>query len=196
LGIDVARYGDDASVIIRRQGPMVWRPKVFRGLDTMSFVAQIISEIHDFKPDAVFIDVIGVGAGVCDRLRQLGFAIVEVNSASASDSSEYVNKRAEMWANMKEWLRLSGDIPADYPDLAQDLAVPEYLYSLSGKLQIESKDSIKARGYSSTDIADSLAFSFSYSVTSHREQNEYDRVMPPQKAYQPLEFYSMEENFL
>lgn len=192
IGVDVARYGDDASVIIRRQGSMVWKPKVFRSLDTMSFVAQIISEIHEFQPDAVFIDVIGIGAGVCDRLRQLGFSVIEVNSAAASDDPMYLNKRSEMWAKMKEWLKLSGDIPADYSDLAMELAVPEYLYATNGKLQLESKDSIKSRGYASPDVADALAFTLSYPVTSNREQREYDRASRPEKPYSLLDFYEME----
>jgi hypothetical protein len=174
LGVDVARYGDDASVIVRRQGLMAWKSKQYRGLDTMSLVRQIISEIREYNPDAVFVDGIGVGAGVCDRLRELGFDIIEVNSGESSGKPDYLNLRAEMWANCREWLK-TAQLPVDDTDMAEQLAIPEYLYTMTGKLQIESKDDIKKRGYGSPDVADALIHTFAFPVAKKTDYQDESR---------------------
>jgi hypothetical protein len=105
FGVDVARFGDDQSVILRRHGRKVEEIHKFRGLDTMELSAKVAEYINIYKPDHTFIDEVGVGAGVVDRLKQLGYSIIPVNSANkADDERQWSNKRAEMWGRMKEWL--------------------------------------------------------------------------------------------
>ncbi|MFH1090476.1 MAG: terminase, partial [Pseudomonadota bacterium] len=80
LGVDVARFGDDQTVLIRRQGLAAFGLRKFRGLDTMAVAGIVAQEIVSWRPDAVFVDAVGLGAGVVDRLRQLGHAVIAVNS--------------------------------------------------------------------------------------------------------------------
>jgi hypothetical protein len=158
IGVDVARYGDDASVIIRRQGLAAFSPIVLRGISNMDLAARVAAEINTWQPDAVFVDA-GRGEGVIDRLRQLGFSIVEVNFGGKPLNDRYVNKRAEMWDGMALWLKSGGCLPND-PALKTDLATPTYSFAASGKMVLESKDDVKKRGLRSTDIGDSLALTF------------------------------------
>jgi hypothetical protein len=163
LGVDVARYGDDRSVIFPRQGLIAFKPKVYRGLDNMTFASTVAQAIDKFKPDAVFIDA-GRGEGVIDRLRQLNYQIVEVNFASKPANPHYQNKRAEMWDSLRIWLERGGMIPNDN-ELITDLCVPQYTYAnQANKFQLESKDDIKKRGMQSVDLGDGLALTFAHTV--------------------------------
>jgi hypothetical protein len=115
------------------------------------------------KPDAVFIDA-GRGEGVIDRLRQLGYDIVEVNFGGKPMDSHYVNKRAEMWDSIRHWLDQGGQVPDD-TDLHQDLCTPLYSYAnAANKFALESKDQIRNRGLRSPDIGDAVALTFAYPV--------------------------------
>jgi len=161
FGVDVARFGDDQSVILRRHGRKVEEIHKFRGLDTMELSAKVAEYINIYKPDHTFIDEVGVGAGVVDRLKQLGYSIIPVNSANkADDERQWSNKRAEMWGRMKEWLG-GADIPADQ-ELESDLVAPEYGYDAKMRVQLEKKSDMKKRGMASPDCADSLALTFAY----------------------------------
>lgn len=161
LGVDVARFGDDQSVIVRRQGRKVWPLRKFRGMDTMALANAVVEEIRAFAPAATFVDGIGVGAGVVDRLRQLGYNVIDVQSgARANDGVLYRNKRAEMWGNMRVWLQEDGpDLPDDR-DLESALTGLEYGYTVGGQIQLESKQDAKARGLASPDEADAIAMTF------------------------------------
>lgn len=171
LGVDPARFGDDRSVIMPRQGLQCFPPLVFRGIDNMQLAARVADKIDTWQPDAVFIDV-GNGAGVIDRLRQLGYDIIEVNFGSKPADQRYLNKRAEMWYAMREWLRSGGAIP-NVSDLKQDMAAPIYWYDASNKIVLEPKDDIKARGLPSPDLGDGLALTFAAPVEkrAHRLEN-------------------------
>ena len=162
LGVDVARFGDDRSVIIKRQGLVAFPPIVLRGLDNMALAERVAVEINREKPDAVFIDS-GRGEGVIDRLRQLGFSVIEVAFGGKPINAHYTNKRAEMWAMMAEWLKSGGCLPND-PALKSDLCTPTYSFNAAGKMVLESKDDIKKRGLRSTDIADALCLCFAMPV--------------------------------
>ena len=164
LGVDPARFGDDRAVIIRRQGLQAFTPKIYTKIDNMTFVARIVDEIIDFKPDAVFIDA-GRGEGVIDRLRQLGYEnIFEVNfGGSPTQPAVYANKRAEIWDMMKEWLQQGGAIP-NLPDLKADLVVPTYDYDAANRMRLEANDKIKERLGKSPDIASALAVTFAMPV--------------------------------
>lgn len=164
LGVDPARFGDDRSVIFPRQGLQAFTPMVYRGLDNMELAARVARKIEEWNPDAVFIDA-GAGAGVIDRLRQLGHDVIEVNFGGKAIDTRYVNKRAEMWHEMADWLRAGGAVPNDNA-LKLELATPTYKYDASNRIQLESKDDIKKRlpDSGSPDLADALALTFAQPV--------------------------------
>lgn len=164
IGADVARFGDDQSVIYIRQGLHTIDIQAFRNLDLMTFAEKISIQIRNYSPQAVFVDAIGVGAGVVDRLRQMGWTnIVEVNAADASSETKYKNKRAEMWARTLDWLKAGGDIPNN-PQLIVDLTSVEYKYDTADRLQLEKKEDMKKRGIMSPDIAEALCVTHAYPV--------------------------------
>lgn len=162
LGVDVARFGDDRSVIQKRQGLVAFKPIVFQGLDNMELAGRVASEIAEWKPDAVFIDA-GRGEGVIDRLRQLGNSVVEVNFGGRASVPQYANKRSEMWDLLAKWLTDGGNLPDDQA-LRMDLCAPTYSFDAQGRMVLEPKDAIKARGLRSTDVGDALALTFAYPV--------------------------------
>jgi len=166
LGVDVARQGKDRTVIFRRQGWQSFEPIILAGANNMKVAAVVAEEIGKHNPQAVFIDV-GGGGGVIDRLRQLGFSVVEVNFGSSAFSSRFKNRRTEMWWGMREWLRSGGAIPSQ-PLLRQELATPKFWHDAVGKVVLEPKDEIKKRlhGGASPDLADALALTFAAPVAA------------------------------
>jgi hypothetical protein len=162
LGVDVARYGDDRSCIVRRQGLQVFNPLVFQGIDNMDLAARLVAQIREHKPAAVFVDA-GRGEGVIDRVRQLGYQVIEVNFGGKAANPAYRNKRSEMWDLLADWLRKGGAIPND-KDLKTDLCMPTYsMANAAGLFELESKDKMKERGRS-PDVADALALTFAHPV--------------------------------
>lgn len=159
IGADVARYGDDKSVIAIRQGRKVLEIQTYSGLDTMSFAHKVSVAIRKFRPVATFVDVVGVGAGVVDRLRMLGYDIIEVNGGSkAREPERYADKRAEMWKDMREWLG-GADVP-DTVDLYEGFIHVEYFFDDKERLRLERKADMKARLGKSPDEADAIAMTF------------------------------------
>ncbi len=167
LGVDVARFGSDETVLCPRRGrdakSMPWES--YRGKDTM-FVAARVMELHaQYGFDAIFVDGGGVGSGVIDRLRMFHLPVIEVQFGGAPDrgiqTSEgkvvYANKRAEMWGNLRDALKYIA-IPDD-ADLATQLVSVEYSYILrEGRdaVILEKKLDMKKRGLESPDKADAL----------------------------------------
>ena len=166
LGVDVARYGSDRSVIQKRQGLVAHEPKIFNDIDNMTLAGMVAQEVNEWEPDAVCIDA-GRGEGVIDRLRQLGYFITEVNFGGKPLSPTYNNKRSEMWDNIRIWLDDGGALP-NHTDLKTDLCVPLYKFDSGNRLQLESKDDIKKRGGRSPDLGDALALTFSYPVAAKK----------------------------
>lgn len=166
MGVDVARFGDDESVIRFRRGrdARSKTPVRFKGVNTMELAAHVMNLIEREKPDYVFVDGGGVGGGVVDRLKQMGYrGVIEVQSGtSATEPDKHMNKRVEMWDKMREWMQ-TGCIDAD-DNLIDDLLGPEYEIALKGQIKLESKDSMKKRGLRSTDDADALALTFAIKV--------------------------------
>lgn len=166
MGVDVARQGGDRNVITFRQGRKM-HPRVikFYERDLMKVANTVARYIRELKPDVVYVDGVGIGAGVVDRLHQMGHdCVIEVQSGSKDGMDErqkkiYGNLRALMWTRMRDWLA-TADI-ADDGDLAKDLTGPCGTYQKRTNLElIESKDDMRARGLSSPDSADSLALTF------------------------------------
>ena len=158
-GIDVARFGSDKSALAKKKGNVIIEVKKWKGLDLMQLVGAVKNEYESEdsldRPVSIYIDSIGLGSGVVDRLRELGLPAVGINvSESPAMKNAYVNLRAELWGKMKNWLEQRGcAIPKD-DDLLAELTAPRYSFNSSGRLRVESKDEMKKRGLSSPDLAD------------------------------------------
>lgn len=166
-GLDIARFGDDRSAIAKRQGNVLLEPiKWWHGADTMESVSKVLREWDetplDDRPAAINVDVIGIGAGVADRLRQLGLPArgVNVGEAAYDKTGRYMRRNDELWFAAREWF-LARDcaIPRD-EQLIGELTGRKYGLSPAGKLVIESKDDMKKRGLRSPDIADAFILTF------------------------------------
>jgi len=177
LGVDPARFGGDRSVAILRRGLVAMQPTVWTGIDNMALAANVGELIAQHEPDAVFVDS-GAGAGVIDRLRQLGHDVVEVPfGGSAIVPTQFNNRRSEMWWRMREWLLSGGAIPQDLA-LKSQLATPTYKFDAQGRKVLESKDDIRKRlhGGGSPDSADALALTFA-SFVAKRLPREIERTL-------------------
>jgi len=164
VGVDVARFGDDDSVIQPRRGLKAFEPIVVHGLDTVQVAGKVLETVRALRQTSerprVKVDVIGVGGGVADILRQSKeVELVEVNvSECAVEEAEYPNLRSELWFAMAKWLEAGGAIPHD-SKLEGELVAPVYSFDARGRRRVESKDDIKKRLRRSPDRADALALS-------------------------------------
>lgn len=170
IGVDVARYGDDASVIYVRQGRDGRKHgfKMYRELDSIQLAGRVAEYIDQLKPSKVFVDGTGgYGSGVVDQLNANGYSRVVDDiqfGAKPIDMDIYFNKRAEMYGLMKEWLK-TGLIP-DEQALIDDLTGVEYGFAKENKIQLEKKEDMKRRGLASPDISDALALTFAFPVSN------------------------------
>jgi hypothetical protein len=175
FGVDVARYGDDESVLYMRRGRKHFQPLTYKGMNTMALADEVSAEILNRKPDAVFVDGGGVGGGVVDRLLQLGHHVEEVNSAaSATEIEKFANKRAEMWDTMRKHLANTCSIPADLY-LSEQLIAQEYFFDNKNRMLLVSKRDMKKQGLPSPDRADALAFTFTRTVIGRLSRNKRKR---------------------
>lgn len=189
LGVDVARFGDDKSTIVPRQGLAVFRIKEFRTMDLMTLASQVALVMDAWNPDAVFIDQTGLGAGVVDRLRQLGYRVIGIDSAQrALEANKFHNRRAEMWWKMADWVKQGGSIPDDQ-ELIGELPGPTYKFDATGRVQLEAKEDMKKRGLPSPNKADGLALTFAAPVAHSDIRMELARLRRPGLAheYDPLQ---------
>jgi hypothetical protein len=182
LGVDPARFGDDRSVISVRQGLLAKDFRVYTKIDNMALAAYVGQAIADFQADAVFIDA-GNGAGVIDKLRQMGHEVTEVHFGGRASKPRYVNKRAEMWFEMREWLALGAAIPRNTA-LMQDLAAPIYTFDNQDRVALEAKDDIKKRGLPSPDLGDALALTFAFPVAKERDLRRQAAILAGHRAGQ------------
>ncbi len=161
LAVDVARFGSDRSVILLRRGDRVEEIRTFQKLDTMQLVGWVVSAINDSQPAMVYVDEIGVGAGVVDRLREQGHRVKGINVARrAQQEALFANLRAQGYWQLRERFA-SGtiSIPADN-QLMGELAALRYSYDSQGRILLESKESMRQRGLPSPDKADALMLAF------------------------------------
>lgn len=161
MGVDVARYGDDRSVITIAKGAHVLPQAVLRGMDTQALAKRVYELAVLYKAETINVDVIGVGGGVVDALQSLGLPGVNgVNVAeSAWEVMKFANLKAELWWALRSRL-LNGeiDIPND-KDLERELMC-SYTYNLTGHITIQPKDAVKKALGRSPDLADSLVLAF------------------------------------
>jgi Terminase-like family. len=186
IGVDVARFGDDQTVIAVRQGTYLAKVYRYREKDTMETASLTVEKIKEWNPQTVFVDVIGIGAGVVDRLRQLGYRnVIGVTSGvPANDDTLYYNLRAEMWGKMRDWL-VNAVLPDD-GELKTDLIGPEYGFDAKGRIQLEGKKDMKNRGLASPDVGDSLALTFAFDVYPLAGRDEM--VPDTQMDFDPFAF--------
>lgn len=162
-GVDVARFGDDKTALAKRQCNRLLEPvKVRSGMDTMQVAGWVKNEwdqtAYDERPGEILVDVIGIGAGVVDRLRELKLPVRGINvGESASANERYMRLRDELWFKGREWFEAKDCILPEDPDLISELTGPKYAFTSSGKIQVESKEDMKERlGNGSPDRADAF----------------------------------------
>lgn len=170
LGVDPAR-GGDKTVLVVRQGRDVIDIIRFDNDELMAVVGLVIDTMRKYRPTLVNIDEGGLGYGIVDRLKEQGFKVRGVNFGwKAKNPVSWANKRAEMWGEMREWLK-TASLPDDR-QLKTDLTGPMEEFDSSGVSILESKQKMKRRGLASPDSADALAVTFAFTVISkgtHRE---------------------------
>lgn len=168
IGVDPARFGDDKTAIARRRGRSVFRLERFAKKSVTEIANIVASIIRLEKPARVFIDAGGLGAGVEDILRDRGFGSVVrgVNFGERAENPErFVNRRAEMWFRVKEWLQSSAPVSVvNACDIREDLTAPMIMYDQLGRLGLEPKAEIKKRILRSTDVGDAVALTFAEQV--------------------------------
>jgi hypothetical protein len=175
IGVDPAEYGSDKTAIVPRRGRKVFPVTRLSKKGPMEQAGLLAIMIEELQPDALCIDVTGVGTGVADRLIEMGYGdlIYRIHfGGKAIEDEKYVNKRAEVWGNMKDWLE---DEPNELPEddaLQSDLTGLTYSYDSSRRLVLESKEHAKKRGLRSPDSADGLALTFAVKVAPRKPQQQ------------------------
>lgn len=164
LGIDVARYGDDRTVIFPRQGPAAFTPRVMRFARGASVSTEIAGAVATakakFGSEVELMDVTGGwAAGARDVMLTAGLPVIELEFGGKPRDARYKNMRAELWFRMAEWVKKGGGLP-NLPELVPELTEPTYTFTPDGKFLVEPKDMVKARLGSSPDLADALACTF------------------------------------
>ena len=162
-GLDVARFGDDDSALVRRKGNHARVEWVLNGNNTMELAGKAAMFLRANKTTKLYIDITGgLGAGVFDRLKEqpnIAGRVYGVNVAGKPrDEATYINIRIESWCNVRDWLK---DAVLEKHEGFYQLAQPKYKITSAGKLQLEGKEDMKKRGVSSPDVGDALALTLS-----------------------------------
>lgn len=161
VAVDPARFGGDETAVIYREGDTVKDIRGWQFEDTMVTAGKVAALIVEKNADAVMVDVIGIGAGVADRLREQGFPVIEINVGEhAIDLKAFRRKRDELWWNLREKFRAGTISIPDDARLRAQLTAPTYTFSSAGQIVVESKDDIKERLGESPDRADALVLAF------------------------------------
>lgn len=178
-GLDVARFGDDSTALAKRKGNIQFEPtREWWGKDTMQTVGLIKQEYDrtDDKPDSINVDVIGIGAGVVDRGREIGLPMVGINVAeSASADDRYNRLRDEIWFKGREWLEARDCKLCDDDALIGELTTARYQVLSSGKIKVEGKDEMKRRGVASPNRADAWLLTFAHVPGNREVDDRYNR---------------------
>lgn len=178
-GIDVARFGGDRTVLVKRVTNATLEPHLsWGGMDTMQSAGKVYAEwqktLPENRPGTIFVDVIGVGAGVLDRLLELNLPAVGVNVAeSASIDDRYSRLRDELWFRARRWLERKDCKLVRDDTLIAELSMPKYAFTSTGKIKVESKDEMKKRYPRSPDVADAFCLTFG-DAAEYRGQASFD----------------------
>ncbi|WP_348518102.1 terminase family protein [Campylobacter sp. CCS1377] len=171
-GLDVARFGDDKSVLAKRKGFVVDEIKKYSQLSTIELANRVLFEFNqsEIKPKGIFVDTCGLGVGVFDVLSDYGLPVFEANSANSATSNEYLNKRAQMYFTFAKNLKHMQIIKDE--ELKKDMRMIEYEYNDKGLLKIISKEQIKKEYGKSPDVSDALALTFFEKLHSRKDISE------------------------
>lgn len=177
-GLDVARYGNCRTVLAKRQANHFLGKKVVRMRDTMEVAGMVMHEYEntesDLVPAKIYVDVIGIGAGVVDRLKELGLPVVGVNVGETPAVPRFANLRAELWWRAREWLEERSSYMND-DELTGELCVVTYGFTSTGKLKIESKEDMIKRSVESPDLADAFVLTFAGADRRKSKHDTYKR---------------------
>lgn len=172
LGVDVARFGNDRTVIFPRQGLVAFKPVEMRNVRSHDIAARVMKAKYHWGSEVECIDGTGgYGSGVVDSMIQAGQTPLEINFAGKSISPKYANKRSEMWFLMIEWIKRGGCLP-NIDSLVAELTAPTYTF-INGKFFVEKKEQIKERLGFSPDLADALCLTFSLPEETSRDSRKY-----------------------
>jgi len=175
-GLDVARYGDCMTALAKRKGNTLLEVKSWHKRDLMEVSGLIAAEYEDAASDElpaeILIDAVGLGAGVLDRLRELGLPVRGINvGEAASGRDKYQNLKAELWWRAREWFE-GRDVK--FPEEGSEaiigqLATIKYSFSSSGKIKVEGKEDMQKRGLKSPDEADAFILTFAGTIKRLQE---------------------------
>jgi hypothetical protein len=176
FGVDVARFGDDETVIAIRQGDEFLPYHVLRNKNTMEVASYVAFLANQLKPVQVFVDTIGIGSGVYDRLEQLGFPVYSVNvsESPALDGRRFKRLRDELWGLTRDWLEMRRGKMWDNEDgdLLGQLTTPKYKILANGMVQLETKDEMRKRGLSSPNVADAHIMTFAQPISTYQKETD------------------------
>ena len=182
-GLDVARFGSDRSSLAKRMENTLTEPiRFWRGKDLMQLCGIVVDEFNKMKgneiPHEILIDSIGVGAGVVDRLMELGLPARGINVAETPSIQTRFNRlRDELWWKTREWFEERNTHIPDQDELIAELAMPRYNYTSAGKLKVESKAEMRKAGMQSPDLADALCLTFAFqSIKNYNRIIEYPNL--------------------
>lgn len=183
VGVDVARSGTDQTALALRRGQVVERLERHRLADTMATTGHVAAKLSEAASLAV-VDVIGIGAGVVDRLREQSLHVTAFNASERSTRRDrigelgFVNRRSEGWWHLRELLDPAAGATVALPDddeLIGDLCSPKWRINSSGRIQVEGKDDIRKRLGRSTDVGDAVVMAFTVGSAAHTMENRVVR---------------------
>ena len=179
-GLDVARFGNCKTALVKRCSNVVTDIKTWSKRDTMAVAGLVLHEYEDTpnneRPARIFVDSIGIGAGVVDRLLELGLPVVGINvGESPAGRERFINLRAELWWRAREWLEKL-DTKITHDQLAIQLMSVTYTYTSNNKMRIETKEHLLDRGLPSPDVADAFILTFS-GADRRKSHDRYDRII-------------------
>lgn len=191
-GLDVARFGDDSTALAKRQGNhQLEKTREWYGQDTMQTAGLIKAEWDktpkDKRPASINIDVIGIGAGVVDRLKELNLPVYGVNVAEAAavndGEKQFERLRDELWWKGREWLEALDCHLLDDENLIGELTTPKYSIQSNGRIKVESKKELKARGVKSPNCADAWLLTFASDSAENAMPKGWDEPFKPNTRY-------------
>ena len=191
IGVDVARFGDNSTVICCRMGKDVkdFGFKEYKGLDNVQVAERVIEVVNEFKGlgkrvDGIFIDGGGTGSGPVDILRRLGYNPIDCNFGKSATDHKYRYMRDQCWGKMKDDLQYIAI--ENNPRIRDELTQREYGFTLTGKIQLESKEMMTKRGIASPDFADALALTYWMEVAYDITQELMAQSTLVKHEYDPL----------
>jgi len=183
-GVDIAGFGDDDSVLAIRYGNVISEIQILPKSDVSGVANWLINKFNFTsdaqKPFVIFVDVIGIGAGVYSRLIEMNMPAREViSNAVANYDKRYSNKRAEMYVTLRDKLEARLLKLPESKRLTKELLSIEYLYDAKNRYQILSKQKMKSKGVKSPDVVDSIAFTFCENISVFNSESHLHRYNRP-----------------